>query len=356
MQNPNSIIPAELLHLVNAVRLDDFVVARNSGSQQGVEGVPYRHAAKPELIDPRIKQLSYSALLTLHSCPRKFQLERLKFKGELSKDPLKQLTLTYGSVVGDGAQKLFAGKDIKQVLLEAFVSWKGDIFEEDKKRKKSFLLACQALEQLDSMLQSGFLEDWEVLEYQGKPALELSYRITMRDGFKLRGFVDAVLRHKISGEVRILEIKTDSARELNPLKYKNSSQGVGYAVVLDTIVPGVSSYEVLYLVYGTSQGFWQPMPFPKTSLARAYWLQDISYDVANIEAYESNGYYPLRGESCTKFGMDCPHAQTCMLDPERNAPPYVEELHLDQTEYTIELQFSDLVEQQLRENQDETFK
>lgn len=344
-------IDPSLQHLLATVRLDDFILAGSSSPEQRVPGVPYKHSPEAISIDPRIKQLSYSALLTLHSCPRKFQLERLKYKGELSNDPLKQLTFTFGSAVGDGAQKLFAGVPLPNVMLDVLAHWKGDIFEEDKKRKKSFMLAFQALEQLDAMLKAGFLDDWEVLEYDSKPALELSYRITLRDGFKLRGFVDAVLRHKTTGEVRILEIKTDSARELNPLKYKNSSQGVGYAVVLDTVAPGVSSYEVLYLVYGTSSGIWQPMPFAKTSLQRAFWLQDISYDVQNIETYEANGYYPMRGESCTKFGSDCPYSQTCVLDPELNAPPYVAELHLDQTAYTLELKFSDLVEQQLKENQ-----
>ena len=51
-------------------------------------------------IDPRIKQLSYSSLLTLHSCQRKFQLYKLNTPTEQPEDIPGSLTFAYGHCVG----------------------------------------------------------------------------------------------------------------------------------------------------------------------------------------------------------------------------------------------------------------
>ena len=85
----------------------------------------------------------------------------------------------------------------------------------------------------------------------GKPAAELGLRVTVGE-FVYRGFVDLVLKNKFTGEIAVLECKTTSSRVALEAQYGMSNQSLGYAVVLDKIVPDVSSYIVLHLVYSTN--------------------------------------------------------------------------------------------------------
>ena len=320
-----------------------------SGEMQERTSPPsYIHSADPAKIDPRIKQLSYSSLLTLHACPKKFQLQRLRYEGNKESDLNQEITFSFGHVVGAAIQScLDLSKPTEQIILEAFLQWKLSIMDVDTRRKKSFFDCVHAIQSFRGMQYAGFLDGWDILQYENKPAMELSYSIELDHGFINRGFVDAVMVNHSTKEVRVIEIKTDGSAAINPARYKNSSQGVGYSTVLDTIYPGTSSYEVLYLVYSTVKREWNVFPFTKSNLNRAIWLRQLKYDMDHIIEYEANAVYPMHGESCTMFGRDCPFLQVCSLDPGRLAVPYNEELHMDRTEYQIRLKFDELIDAQL---------
>ena len=180
-------------------------------------------------MDPRLFNLSYSGRLTLHSCPRRFQLEKLNAEVTTIEDYIASVTLSFGQVVGLGLQLTLEGKTLEQVIFQMYLLWKPELFQEDEKKKKSFWYAVQAVQRFISMREDGFLQDYELVYYNGVPANELSFRIHLPDGFKYRGFIDAVLRHKKTGRVLVLECKTTASNNLNPAMYKNSSQAVGYS-------------------------------------------------------------------------------------------------------------------------------
>ena len=150
-------------------------------------------------IDTRIKQLSYSSLLTLHSCPRKYQLYKLNTQIEIPEDVPGSLTFAYGHCVGKGIQDILEGKSWDTVLWEAFIEWEVDLLHENPRQNKSFWGALVALKQFYSMREHGYLDGYNLVRYQDRPATELSFVIHLPDGFKYRGFVDAVLQHEISG-------------------------------------------------------------------------------------------------------------------------------------------------------------
>lgn len=267
-----------------------------------------------ELIDPRILQLSYSSLLTLHSCPRKFQLYRLKSaQGLPPEDDYSPVTFAYGHIVGQGIQDVLMGMDEDEIILRMFLMWDIDLLEDDPKRQKSFWLGVTAIQRFISLRANGFLDDYELVEYNGKPAVELGFRIVFPDGFVFRGFVDAVLRHKPTGKIVVLECKTSSFSNLNPAIYKNSAQGIGYSIVLDAIFPELSSYEVLYLVYKTKDREYEQLCFEKSYLQRALWIRELLLDIETIKLYESSGVYPMRGESCYSYFRDCEYLSLCTL-------------------------------------------
>jgi hypothetical protein len=305
-------------------------------------------------MDPRLKNLSYSSLLLLHSCPRKYQLQKLNVSSSEDDEDLSSsssVTFAFGHIVGDGIQKVFEGYTEDQIFWSEFLMWDADLFAYNDKQKKSYWLGMLAIQKFIELRNNGFLDEYELVYHEGKPAVELGFCITFPDGFKLRGYVDAVLRHKITGEIVVLECKTTSATNLNAAQYKNSAQGVGYSVVLDDIFPELSSYQVLYLAYKTKSFEYELFPFTKSYLQRALWIQETLLDIETIKLYESAGVYPMHGESCLAFYRECGYYGICTLSTEHLTSQLTIEgeakLVEDNMKYQVQLTLQDLINSQL---------
>lgn len=302
-------------------------------------------------IDPRIKLLSYSSLLTLHSCPRKFELYRKKAKDdEMDADSAsnQNVTFAFGHIVGEGIQDVLDNIPEDEVIWKMFLGWHANLADSNPKQNKSFYLAILAVQRLIALRATGFLEDYELLIYNGRSAKELSFRIELPNEFYFRGSVDAVLRHKLTGKILVLECKTSSSTNLNPTTFKNSSQAVGYSVVLDVVAPDITSYDVLYLVYLTKDMEYEQLIFPKTYLQRATWIQELLLDVETIKLYENTGVYPMRGESCNAWFRDCEYLNQCTLSTPLITTPPTTNAVLDDKVYDIEVTLTDLIEGQMK--------
>lgn len=305
-------------------------------------------------MDERIKLLSYSSLGTLHKCPRKFQLYRLNSKqDEPAENDTSNVTFAFGHVVGDGIQKVMEGATADEVIWQMFLGWHADLIDDNPKQNKSFYLAVAAIQRFISLRDNGFLDEYELVWYNGKPACELSFRITFPDGFKMRGSVDAVLRHRITGEIVVLECKTSSSNNINGATFKNSSQAVGYSVVLDTIFPELSSYKVIYLVYKTKDMTYEILNFNKSYLQRALWIQELLLDIETIKLYEGANVYPMRGESCYDFFRECEYFNQCHMS-NRALVKKIDDVEIikmlkKETDkvYDVELTLADLIKTQV---------
>lgn len=310
---------------------------------------------QPDEIDPRLKLLSHSSRTTLHKCPRKYQLYRLssditKLEDE-TKDMEQALTFAYGHAVGDGIASVLEGKSEAEILLDMFLIWPVDLLDENTRQKKSFWLAVFAVQRLLALREEGFLEDYELVYYEGKPAIELGFQILLPDGYTYRGFVDAVLQHRQTKDVMTLEAKTSSGNA-NPSMYKNSGQALGYSVVLDILFPELSSYTVLYLVYETKNYEYKELPFTKSLLQRALWLQELLIDTHLIDIYSSYGTsYPMHGEACFDFFRDCEYMSLCTLQTANLTKPLtqkiLDDIEADHKRYHFTVSFEELVTSQL---------
>lgn len=307
----------------------------------------------PDQIDPRLKLLSHSSRTTLHKCPRKYQLYRLSSEQialEETKGIEQGVTFAYGSAVGVGIQSVMEGKSEVQVTIDTFLEWDVDLLDETPRQKKSFWLALFAVQKFMGLREKGFLDEYELVYYNDKPAVELSFNISLPNGFYYRGFLDAVLQHKQSKEVLVLENKTSSGTA-NSAMFKNSGQALGYSVILDILFPNLSSYSVLYLVYETRSMEYKELPYEKSLLQRALWLQELLIDTQLIETYEAYNTYPMHGESCFDFFRECEYLSLCTLSTDALTKPLttailgrVEE---DKTKYDFSVDFYDLVTAQI---------
>lgn len=310
-------------------------------------------------IDPRLKFLSHSSRGTLHKCPRKFQLYRLNSTAQSAPVPIAssydQLTFDFGTVVGIGVQGIMEEKSVDTCILEMFLEWNVDVSLRNAKQNKSLWEAILAIQQFAAIREQGYLEEYELLTYTDsegfiRSAIELSFSISLPEGFSYRGYMDVVLRHKTTGEIVVLEVKTTSYKEVNPAQYKNSGQALGYSVILDRISPGISSYTVLYLVYSTSKKEYIEFPFEKSSLQRALWLNSLLIDCKHIEMYEAYGAYSLNGDFCYDFYRECKYLGLCTMSTERLVKPLTQGV-LDAVAkrevYDFEFDFESLVQTQL---------
>lgn len=303
--------------------------------------------------DPRLKLLSHSSRTTLHKCPRKYQLYRLSAQQislQSEKETEQGVTFAYGSAVGVGVQSVLEGKSEDQVTLDTFLEWDVDLLDETPRQNKSFWLALFAVQRFAKLIEAGFLEDYELVYYKGKPAVELSFQILLPKGYVYRGFVDGVLQHKTTGAVVVLENKTCSGKA-NSATYKNSGQALGYSVVLDILFPKLSAYEVLYMVYETRSYEYVEMPFKKSLLQRALWLQELLIDTQMVDLYESYQIYPMHGESCYDFFRDCEYLSLCTLSTENLTKPLTQQIldkiEVDSSSYDFTVDFYELVEAQI---------
>lgn len=333
--------------------LSDMVISESSlfGSESDGSDGTVREAWKEPgyegTTDYRIRQLSYSSLLTLHSCPRKFQLNRLRSSHRAEESLKSTITFSYGHVVGEAIQFALQGATEDQIIWRMFTMWHTpDLFDRDDKGNKSFWEAVVAVQRFLSLRAQGFLNEYDLVEFDGKPACELSFAINFPDGFRLRGYVDAVLRNRETGEIIVLECKTTGAASLNPATYKNSAQAIGYSIVLDHIYPELSSYSVLYLIYQTKSREYTPIPFQKSYLQRALWIRELLLDIETIKMYEAAEVYPMRGESCFNFYRECEYFNTCTLSTSYLTKPCTPQEE-DTVQYQINLTLNDLLESQL---------
>jgi hypothetical protein len=298
-------------------------------------------------IDYRIRQLSYSSLLTLHTCPRKFELYKKRTEHRAEESETSTITFSFGHVVGEAIQlALTPSVTYSEIVMKMFTTWHADLFSYDEKGAKSFWDAMIALKRFLSLRESGFLQEYELVFHEGKPACELSFCINFPDGFRYRGYVDAVLRHTVSGEVLVLECKTTGSKSLSPTTYKNSAQAIGYSIVLDVLFEHLSSYQVLYLIYQTHSRDYTTIPFVKTYLQRALWIQELLLDIETIKLYEAASVYPMRGESCYNFFRDCEYLQSCTMSNTYITKPCTP-ANEDKEIYQINLTLADLLETQL---------
>jgi PD-(D/E)XK nuclease superfamily len=259
-------------------------------------------------------RLSHSALETLLICERKFQLDRLLVGGEKHGDSDHTL---FGRAFGAGIATYMLTQDQDKALYEAWKEYPDVLDMESKKKTEwhAYNMLIASFPHLDNLLQ-----DWELAYFNGKPAVELSFRLNIDSKFYFVGYVDIVLKNKWDGRYAIMENKTTGLNLISlDALYQNSGQALGYSIVLDKIVgEEQTDYTVLYFAgqLGSGNGF-QPvihtLPYPKNLNDRLNWFISLGMDVERLHRMLELNVFPLRGKSCLNYMRPCSHLGTCSL-------------------------------------------
>lgn len=265
-----------------------------------------------------INFISYSTRLTLHSCPRRFLLDKVTASPEEQDDNPDFL---YGHAVAAGVQSFIAFGDKERALLDCFLAWNGSLDTVKEKSKKSIWFAVAAVEKF-VVLSPSLLRGWEIAMIpdstgQLKPAVELAFSVDLENGYQYLGHIDLVLVNTTTAKLMVLELKTTSFNTINEATYKNSDQAIGYSIVLDSLATRLNldskNYTVFYLVYKTGSQEFEPLLFLKSRADRATWLHDMLVDCTILDVYRQQQHFPMRGESCFSFFRPCEYFGICNL-------------------------------------------
>lgn len=261
---------------------------------------------------------SYSQLLDLHSCPRRFHLKK-HYAGSM--DLEDNVDFLFGHAVGAGVQSLWNLKNPQEnlhvALFNSAMAWNGPFDLRVAKKKKSIWEAGIAVEKFLPYITET-MDDWEVIALpNGKPGIEISFALDCNNGYKHYGHLDVVCRNRRNGVIAVIELKTTGLKNAEEAVYANSSQALGYSIILDTLFPGLTSYEVFHFIYSSTDREWTPMPFTKTMSHKAEWIRDTILDHAMLDTYNRMGFYPKRGESCFNYFRRCEFFGTCNVVPNK---------------------------------------
>lgn len=268
---------------------------------------------------------SYSTQTSLFSCPRYFQLEKMR-RAFATPPQIASVHFAFGHAVGAGIAAYDETRNLEAAVWAVFCGWDIDFFAELKKpsrwdpkevrdSKKSILWATWAILSYPVFFEEDMgLSDWDTFRVEAEVLVEFSETETYPKRF-YTGHIDTILKHKQYGSFMVKENKTTGFSIVDPQMYANSEQALSYAVVVDMF--GQNDYDVLYCVYSSVSERWMHFTFPKSILAKASWLQDQFIINDQLEVYEEKNFFPMRGSSCLKYGDVCQFYGQCATPPEK---------------------------------------
>jgi hypothetical protein len=284
---------------------------------------------------------SFSQLDVFNRCPRKFQMgkERAAFTHgspglELNVD------FAFGHAVGAGIQNYLISKDRDIALLNCILGWSAGFYAAIPKKLKNLTSAMIAVEKFIDIVLPDQLDDWELLILpSGKPAIEVSFSFHCGNGFKHYCHMDIALRNKRTKKIMVVDCKTTGFDSPEESLYANSTQALSYAIMLETALPEeLLSYDVMYLVYSSTEREWTPLSFTKAVLDQAEFVKDLLITHDLIRTYNDARFFPKRGNACYEYFRRCEFYGECNLTADERLPELADEDEAEKTDYTVDLQ------------------
>lgn len=261
-----------------------------------------------------VRTLSYSRLNTFYSCPRKFHIGEVKGARNFS----PSVDTAFGHAYGMGVQTYLHLAEthphevaLQRAVVAAISAYDyPDLWESKAKSKKDLWYAIIGVENFASQVAPQILADFKLAIIDGKPAIELLFLIQIDESYDYQGHMDLVLQNRHTGEYFVAEIKTSYA-DAQPADWANSTQTLGYNVVVHSKFPEQTNFNVLYICYNTTQLTTQLLSFSKSCAHRADFITSLLQDVEVMKMYDAHDYWPKRGNSCVAYGKPCYLFGTC---------------------------------------------
>jgi len=253
---------------------------------------------------------TYSTDQEFLACPRKWIINKVQAAMGIN-NRHSSVTFAFGHAVGAGVAEFDRTQNLDKAYMAAFLAWDVDLLatELDSKGKSNGKSFWEALVALDLYAEFYYSDPVAELESYETVMIEGTIVIDLENGYFAVLHIDEVLRNKYTGSFRIKENKTTASVTVDPARYANSEQALGYSVAISLL--GGQDYEVLYTIFSSKDGRWISFPFPKTPLAKAEWMQDQLLISEQKEMYRETGFYPKRGNACVAYNRRCSEFGLC---------------------------------------------
>lgn len=292
-------------------------------------------------------RLSYSSLNLAGSCMRKFEFNKMYPRRVRDSDAF---AADVGTALHHGYQDYLVNQDLDRAIWMLMLDFPylGEFNQRTDDRNLEAAIAT-----LEAMTYEANMNEWELMsilrpltEDESKemaefgrlldadldahasekgvivPAIEVPFSlrlkgITLADGrgVEYTGFMDAALRHRGTGAVRTMDIKTHRRTlvDASP-KYKFDSQQVPYGIVLEHLAgEAVTDFEVLYL--DTFVDLVNPRvqlyKFHKDSEDLQEWLINTVLRVQQIQRAVEMDYFPRADGGCLNWNRPCHFLEVC---------------------------------------------
>lgn len=270
---------------------------------------------------PGVLDLSFSKRASLNKCPRYFKLRETE--GLSSFTPSAHTA--FGHSYGAGIQTFFKYADshglqaAEEFAQCAVLAWWDtyNIYDADPRNTKTIWACVAAVEKFCRNEGAELHKRYKVAIHPktGRSLIELLYYIDINGAYSDQGHIDLVLEDRNTGELMPVEVKTGS-KTFNPSDWSNSSQTIGYSVVLQhfgLMHKQQAAYYVLYLCYDAVGRELQQFYFTRPLTERAEWLASLMFDVQIVAMYNEAGVWPKRGTACRTYKRDCEFYGVCDL-------------------------------------------
>lgn len=283
------------------------------------------------LENPRLVLTSHSIDNVFDYCPRKFEFLNLydrrppRDSGHAADvgTALHEATQAWLMKRADGDED--GARDLAFLTLAMWYPW-----HSEKEQSTSVRSFENTVLMLYEILRNPEWEDWELMHVEGKGwAVEIPFLIRhtsvgpvyvkSRDEYILlatQGKIDLILRHKRTGKIRTLDIKTTTyAKNLVRAEYEFSGQQIGYTHVLHTMLGEVpDEFEVVYCICrfsASERPTVQFIPMEKTpDMIDDYWLGKLDR-LYRMKMYAENGWFPRTNGGCHSWGHECAMFDIC---------------------------------------------
>ena len=266
-------------------------------------------------------RVSYSSLNTYASCPRKFEFSKLYPRPSHREE---YFAASVGTALHAGYQDYLINSDVESATWAFMRKYPFDLELMEDNLNRSFE-SCLAT--LDEMLASVQMADYEIAQIR-KPdgsvgaAIEVPFELRF-DNFRLPdgrgiafiGYIDAILRNRITSIYRTMDIKT-TRMKLNDAtpKFQFDSQQVPYGIIVDHVAEGeVDEFEVLYLdcwidlLEPTAELY----PFKKRKQDVQEWITNKMIQFESITRFMESDYFPRTDGGCLFYNRPCQYMEPC---------------------------------------------
>lgn len=297
-------------------------------------------------------RVSYSSLGTFSSCPRKFEFDKFYPKRDRSYED--NYAADVGKALHAAYQNYLIHGDQDKAILELMRTFPFELEYQQTNDYRSFDAALSTLEEMFAEIRMDEYElaqikrpwtpnemaDFAIRAAHGDPligveptglvvpAIEVPFEIRFKGlvippcarypegaNISIIGYIDAIMRHHMTGLYRTLDIKTsrDNLKDATP-KFKYDTQQVPYGIVVDHVAQGiVDEFEVLYLscYVDLTEPRVDLYPFMKRRYDVEEWAMNKILQFQNMAKMAASDFFPRTDNGCLFYQKPCRYLEPC---------------------------------------------